>query len=211
MTTYAPPLPSRRLLPSAPVVVPPSYLGYRTPFCLTNPTLATRRSDDFSGRDSNLPRLVSTSRYTRFLFFAPMIMDRANKSEFRWLLTFCDVPSASETPFVQRRRRRGATVTVRRTERTRFGNHESEFLTLRRQLGWFALRSKFYSVGVLSISVKHRSYDNAESWISVAASFPEASNGENDYESTKIREFDWIGCRTSHFVTKKDTRAKRVQ
>lgn len=63
MTTYAPPLPSRRLLPSAPVVVPPSYLGYRTPFCLTNPTLATRRSDDFSGRDSNLPRLVSTSRY----------------------------------------------------------------------------------------------------------------------------------------------------
>lgn len=145
-------------------------------------------------------------------------MDRAQKSKFRWLLTLCDVPSASETPFVQRcsrvsvvQRPRATDTTVRRTERTRFRNYESEFLILRRQLGWFTLRSKFYSVGVLSISVKHRSYDNAESWISVAVSFSEASNGENDYESTKIREFDRIGCRTSQFVTKKDTRAKRVQ
>lgn len=218
MTTYAPPLPSRRLLPSAPVVVPPSYLGYRTPFCLTNPTLATRRSDDFSGRDSNLPRLVSTSRYALSflrtddngpraeeeisLAFNPLRCALGQRNTFRATLQ----PCVSVV-----RRRRATDTTVRRTERTRFRNYESEFLILRRQLGWFTLRSKFYSVGVLSISVKHRSYDNAESWISVAVSFSEASNGENDYESTKIREFDRIGCRTSQFVTKKDTRAKRVQ
>lgn len=218
MTTYAPPLPSRRLLPSAPVVVPPSYLGYRTPFCLTNPTLATRRSDDFSGRDSNLPRLVSTSRYALSflrtddngpraeeeisLAFNPLRCALGQRNTFGATLQPCVCRTTSESHGHD-----GTSYRTNAFQELRI----AEFFILRRQLGWFTLRSKFYSVGVLSISVKHRSYDNAESWISVAVSFSEASNGENDYESTKIREFDRIGCRTSQFVTKKDTRAKRVQ
>lgn len=155
MTTYAPPLPSRRLLPSAPVVVPPSYLGYRTPFCLTNPTLATRRSDDFSGRDSNLPRLVSTSRYALSflrtddngpraeeqisLAFNPLRCALGQRNTFRATLQ----PCVSVV-----RRRRATDTTVRRTERTRFRNYES--------------RNFLFSVGNLDGSRSDRNFTRSE-------------------------------------------------